>query len=148
MRRLDRESKHEYSRKSPLLTLMLRRTRMTLMLMLMLMIPGRKYLKSNCCRVNYHWRAEAAGVENIYMRNGLERSGATNQLLRNIYLRNGHKYFVGGARVRNGYNSCVAVGTCGVRFWNKLLLTFQFRILGQKFSQTGKEGRFSCSAPI
>ena len=147
MRRLDRESKHEYSRKSPLLMLMLRRTRLTLMLTLM--IPGRKYLKSNCCRVNYHWRAEAAGVENIYMRNGLERSGrrryqpATEKHLlekwSQVFRRRG---------VRNGYNSCVAVGTCGVRFWNKLLLTFQFRILGQKFPQTGKEGRFSCSGPI
>ena len=91
----------------------------------------------------------AAGVENIYMRNGLERSGRRRyQPATEKHLLEKWSQVFRRRDLRNGYNSCVAVGTCGVRFWNKLLLTFQFRILSQKFSQTGKEGRFSCSAPI
>ena len=73
--------------------------------MILLLWMALKDFRGICSWVNYHWQAEAAGVErgateHIYMRNGynyLEGGGqATKVLLRNIYMRNGHNDLVGG----------------------------------------------------
>ena len=91
---------------------------MMLKRMMLLLWMALKDFRGICSWVNYHWQAEAAGVErgateHIYMRNGYNYlEGYQGALLRHIYMRNGHNYFVGVGGMRNGYNSYKVLRRC------------------------------------